>query len=89
MSFVIRDFLPGLSSASKGVTHGHSLHLLPRGYTVTLVLRGWACLTSYSHVVYREPGLRGRAPDLLEGSARLLPASGHETPLRNTAGWCR
>jgi hypothetical protein len=33
-----------------GVTkqaHGHSLHLLPRGYTVTLALRVWVCLTSY------------------------------------------
>ena len=29
--------------------------------TVTLVLRVWACLTSYSHVVHREPVLGGRA----------------------------
>ena len=32
----------------------------------------------------RRPG-----PDLLEGSARLLPASEHVSPLRNTAVWCR
>jgi hypothetical protein len=30
--------------------------------TVTLVLRVWACLTSYSHVVHWEPVLGGRAP---------------------------
>jgi hypothetical protein len=29
-------------------------------------------LTSYSHVVQREPGLRGEGPRFVEGSARLM-----------------
>jgi hypothetical protein len=41
--------------------HGHRRHLVPRGYTATLVLRVWACKTSYFHVVHREPGGPGNS----------------------------
>ena len=73
------------------LSHGHSHHLLPRGYTVTLALRVWVCLTSYCTLTLFKGSLvsGGRAPDLLEGSARLLAASRHVSPLRNTAVWCR
>jgi hypothetical protein len=70
---VRRDFRPGLSSASRGsgVTKlGHSLRLLPRGYTVTLVFRAWASLAS--HVVQGEPVIR--APCLCWWSQLLLRA---------------
>jgi hypothetical protein len=42
-------------------------------------------LTSYSHMVQREPVLGGGGgASLSEGSARLLPASGRVSLLRNT-----
>jgi hypothetical protein len=34
----------------------------PQGYTITLVLRVWVSLTSYSHIVQRETFLRGEGP---------------------------
>jgi hypothetical protein len=34
----------------------------PQGYNVTLVLRVWVSLTSYTHIVQREPVLRGEVP---------------------------
>jgi len=64
----------------------------PQGYTVTRVLRVWVSLTSYSHIflsLFKDNPYSGRAPGLSEGRARLLPASGHVSSLRNTAVWCR
>ena len=40
------------------------------GFTLTFVLRVGVSLTSYSHIVQREPVLRGEGPSLSEGSAR-------------------
>ena len=74
-----------LARAGRGRLH----HRGPQGCTVTLALRVGVSLTSYSHMVQREPVLRVEAPGLSEGSARLLPASEHVSPLRNTAVWCR
>jgi hypothetical protein len=36
-----------------------------------------------------DPFSGGRAPGLSGDSARLLPASGHVSPLQNTAVWCQ
>jgi len=61
-----RDFRPGRSPASRwsGVAKLPWPNCLPapQGYTVTLVLRVWVSLTSYSPIVQREPVLRGEGP---------------------------
>ena len=46
----------------------------PQGYTVTLVLRVWVSLTSHSHIVQREPVLRGEGPRFVGRLCALAPS---------------
>jgi hypothetical protein len=51
----------------------------PQGCTVTLVLHVWVSLTSYSHIVQREPVLRGEGPRFVGRQCALAPSLGHFT----------
>jgi hypothetical protein len=55
---VFGAFRPGLSPTSRGSGVTKLMATAVVSF-VALVLRVWACLTSYSHVVHRKPGLGG------------------------------